>query len=380
VTSSSNFPNQLGIGLMSGTSLDGIDAALVRFVGDRPDAALVGFRTTAYAEDFRDRMLRVIAHPTTRDLALLNVELGERFAAAAAALLTQEDVSGADLDFIASHGQTVWHEAGRATLQLGDPARIAERVGVRVVSDFRSRDVAAGGQGAPLVPLADALLFADETRPRVMLNIGGMANVTWLPPGGAPGRVIACDTGPGVAVLDAIVRELLPGQVMDTDGRRAALGMADDVLIADLLSDPFFAAPPPKSTGRETFGDAFAHGLVRELRVRQPEATADDCIATAAAFTAASIADQIRRWLPNDRAEVVVSGGGARHPTLMQRLKAALGGREVHRFDDVFFDGDAKEALAFALLGWLTVHGRPGNLPSATGAAGPRVLGRITPA
>ncbi len=369
----------LAIGLMSGTSLDGVDAALVRFTGDRPTAALLAFHTTAYSPVFRDRVLGIIAHGTTRDVALLNVELGDRFAEAGAEVLAQAGVSGADLAFVASHGQTVWHEPGRATLQLGDPARIAERLGVRVVSDFRSRDVAAGGQGAPLVPLADALLFADGAHPRVMLNVGGMANLTWLPVGGALDQVVAFDTGPGVAVVDAVVRELLPGQLMDVDGQRAAAGRADDVLIADLLSDPFFAAPPPKSTGREMFGEAFARGLVREMGVRRPEATHDDCIATAVAFTVATIADQLRRWLPEDGAEVVVSGGGARNPTLMGRLTEALEGRAVRAFDDLFFDGDAKEALAFALLGWLTVHGRPGNVPHATGAKGPRVLGRITP-
>jgi anhydro-N-acetylmuramic acid kinase len=278
-----------------------------------------------------------------------------------------------------SHGQTVWHEPGRATLQLGDPAVIAERIGVPVVSDFRSRDVAAGGQGAPLVPMADALLFSDPNRPRILLNVGGMANVTWVPPGGEPDAVRGFDTGPGVAVMDAVVRQLRPGSTHDVDGVLAARGRSEDALVGALLEDPYFAGPPPKSTGREAFGDAFAAGLVREIQVRRAGATAEDCVATALALTVAAVADQIRRWLPADGAEVVVSGGGARNPVLMARLRETLAPRAVLAFDERFFDGDAKEAVAFALLGWLTLRGRPGNVPGATGAAGPRVLGRITP-
>lgn len=369
----------LAIGLMSGTSLDGVDAALVRFTGDRPDAELIAFQTVPYDGAFRSRIATAIAHGTARDLARLNVDLGDRFAGAAARVLTQAGIPPSEVAFVASHGQTVWHAPALATLQLGDPACIAERLGVRVVSDFRSRDVAAGGQGAPLVPMADALLFADAKHPRVLLNIGGIANVTWTPAGGALDEVIAFDTGPGVAVLDAVVREVRPDQTCDTDGRLAAAGMPDATLIGDLLGDVFFAAPPPKSTGRETFGDAFAHGLIREIRTRRSAATDEDCVATAAAFTVATIADQIGRWTPDDGAEVVVSGGGARNPSIMKGLNEALHARRARRFDELFFDGDAKEAVAFALLGWLTLHDRPGNVPHATGAKGPRVLGRVTP-
>lgn len=365
---------------MSGTSLDGVDAALVRFSGDRPAAELVAFRTVPYEPAFRVRLLELIDHGRTRDAALLHAELGARFADAVAALLTQAGLTAGDVAFVASHGQTVWHEPGLATLQLGDPAVIAERVGLTVVSDFRARDVAAGGQGAPLVPVADALLFAAPDRPRVLLNIGGMANVTWVPPGGGADRVAAFDTGPGVAVVDAVVRLERPGLAFDTEGALALAGRAEDALVTDLLGDPFFAAPPPKSTGRETFGEAFARGLVREIRVRRPGATAEDCVATATALTVATIADQVRRWLPADGAEVVVSGGGARNPAIVGGLASALGGRTLTRFDDLFFDGDAKEAVAFALLGWLTLRGRPGNVPGATGARGARVLGRVTPA
>jgi anhydro-N-acetylmuramic acid kinase len=207
-----------------------------------------------------------------------------------------------------------------------------------------------------------------------------MANVTWVPRGGAVDRVTAFDTGPGVAVVDAVTRLLRPAQAFDTDGALALGGAVEEDLVADLLGDPFFLAAPPKSTGRETFGEAFARGLVREIRVRHPQATDQDCVATATALTVATIADQLRRWLPADGAEVIASGGGVRNPAIVRGLTTALAGRPFHRFDDLFFDGDAKEAVAFALLGWLTLQGRAGNVPGATGARGPRVLGRVTPA
>lgn len=371
---------ELAVGLMSGTSLDGVDAAVVRLDGDRPDVSLVAFATVPYDDDLRTRLLALVGAGTTRDCAVMHAALGERLAAAVEAVLRRADTRPDEVSFVASHGQTVWHEPGRATLQLGDPAVIAERTGVRVVSDFRTRDVAAGGQGAPLVPMADALLFSSPDRPRILLNVGGMANVTWVPPGGDTRTLRAFDTGPGVAVMDAVVRQLRPALAHDVDGALAARGRPEDPLVADLLTDPFFAAAPPKSTGREVFGDAMAAGLVREIRVRRPDATDEDCVATALALTVAAIADQIGRWLPDDGAEIVVSGGGARNPELLRRLAAAAGPRPVRRFDDLFFDGDAKEAVAFALLGWLTLRGRPGNVPNATGAAGPRVLGSVTPA
>ena len=371
---------ELAVGLMSGTSLDGVDAAVVRLRGDRPSVALIAFHTVPYDDAFRASLLALVREGTPRECALMHVALGERFAGAVDAVLARAHLHRDALAFVASHGQTIWHEPGRATLQLGDPAVIAEQIGVPVVSDFRSRDVAAGGQGAPLVPIADALLFSAPDRPRILLNVGGMANVTWVPSGGDPNAARAFDTGPGVAVMDGIVRQLRPGQTHDVDGVLAARGQPEEALVRALLEDPFFAGPPPKSTGREMFGDAFAAGLVREIQVRRPEATIEDCVATALALTVTSIADQIGRWLPVDGAEVVVSGGGARNPALMARLRATLAPRAVVPFDERFFDGDAKEAVAFALLGWLTLRGRVGNVPGATGAAGPRVLGRVTPA
>lgn len=362
---------------MAGTSLDGVDAALVRFVGDRPDAALVAFRTVPYDAALRDRLLALIAGGATREVALLHVELGRRLAEAARDVIGTAGFRPADVAFVASHGQTVWHEPGVATLQLGDPAVIAEALGVAVVSDFRSRDVAAGGQGAPLVPMADALLFASADHGRILLNVGGMANVTWVPAGGALEDVIAFDTGPGVAVLDAVTRLARPDLRYDADGALARAGRADDALVADLLRDPYFEAPPPKSTGRERFGPDVAR-RIREAVGDRPGASDADAVATALRLTVRSIAEQIERWLPAGAVEVVASGGGTRHPVLLEELRRALAPRRVVPFDELYFDGDAKEAVAFALLGWLTLRQRPGNVPHATGARGWRVLGVVS--
>ncbi len=364
---------------MSGTSLDGIDAALVRLAGDRPDVELLGFHTVPYSESERRRILDTIECGGVRECALLHVDLGRRFAEVALEVLELGGRRAGELAFVASHGQTVWHEPGRASLQLADPAVIAESLGVQVVSDFRSRDVAAGGQGAPLVPMADALLFAARDRDRALLNLGGIANVTWVPAGGSLDCMIAFDTGPGVAVIDAVVRASSPEVAFDVDGVRARRGTAHAAVVEQLMQDPFFEQAPPKSTGRERFGPVFAKRLSQQVARAATGTGDDDAVATAVALTAASVADQFRRWLPAASAEVVVSGGGARNPALWDALRTALGAYDLKRFDDLFFDGDAKEAVAFALLGWLTLRGRPGNVPAATGARGPRVLGRITP-
>lgn len=369
----------LAVGLMSGTSLDGVDAALVR-IDQSPSVTLVGFHTAPYAAEDRQRILDAILGGTARDLALLNVWLGERFSAAVEGLLEQVRIHPRELSFIATHGQTIWHEPGRATLQLGDPAVLAERFSVTVVSDFRSRDVAAGGQGAPLVPIADALLFAHPAHPRALLNIGGMANVTWVPRRGSTTGVLAFDTGPGVAVLDAVVRKLVPGAAFDENGARGGRGEAVSEVVDELLADGYFAAPPPKSTGRERFGEPFANHLMERVRARRRSAGVDDVIATALDLTVRSIADQFRRWLPPGAGrDVLVAGGGARNAALLKRLGDALESWDLRLFGDEFFDGDAKEAVAFAFLGWLALEHRAGNVPEATGARGPRVLGRVTP-
>lgn len=369
----------LAIGVMSGTSLDGVSAALVRLRGDPDAAELVQFRQEPYARLERDALIQAIARGSARDLALLHVALGERFAGVALGLLADAGVAPQDVAFVASHGQTVWHEPGRATLQLGDPAVLAERLGVPVVSDFRARDVAAGGQGAPLVPLADVMLFGHAERGRLLLNLGGMANVTWVPVRGVTAGALAFDTGPGVAVIDAVTRRVDPTAPYDVNGERARCGRAIPRVLDERLGDAFFDQPPPRSTGRERFGLAYADALYDD--VRAAGGSDNDAVATATALTVESIARALERWTPPaPEAELVISGGGARNPALVEQLAARVRPRPVVPFDALFFDGDAKEAVAFAYLGWRSVRGLPGNLPAATGARGPRVLGRITPA
>ncbi len=367
----------LAVGLMSGTSLDGVSTALVRLTAppDPPRATLVAFRQEPYDAPERGAIIDAMARGTPRDLAFLHVALGERFAGAVLSLLAEARVAPKDIAFIASHGQTVWHEPGRATLQLGDAAVLAERLGVRVVSDFRARDVAAGGQGAPLVPLADVMLFGHEERGRLLLNIGGMANVTWVPRRGVTAGAVAFDTGPGMAVIDAVTRRIDPDALFDRDGERARRGRPVQKLLEELLADPYFEQAPPKSTGRERFGIDYADRLL--ARVRGGGGSENDAVATATALTAESIARALARW---PGAELVISGGGARNPALVERLATLVQPSPIVLFDQLFFDGEAKEAVAFAFLGHQTILGRPGNLPAATGARGPRVLGHITPA
>jgi anhydro-N-acetylmuramic acid kinase len=366
----------LAVGLMSGTSLDGVSAALVRLESDPPAASLVAFHQEPYTGSERGQIIDAIARGGAKDLALLHVALAERFAGAALQLLARAKRSPRDLSFVASHGQTVWHEPGRATLQLGDAAVLAERLGVRVVSDFRSRDVAAGGQGAPLVPLADVMLFGHPERGRLLLNLGGMANVTWVPRRGVSDGALAFDTGPGVAVIDAVTRRVDPDAPYDRDGERARRGTVARGALTQLLADSFFAQAPPKSTGRERFGIAFAERLIALVA-----GSDNDAVATATALTVESVAQAVERWTPAAATdELVISGGGARNPVLVEQLAARVQPRSVLPFDHLFFDGEAKEAVAFAFLGLLTLLGKPGNLPAATGARGPRVLGHVTPA
>jgi anhydro-N-acetylmuramic acid kinase len=279
---------------------------------------------------------------------------------------------------VGTHGQTLWHEAPHSTWQIGEAAVIAERLGVDVVSDFRVRDVAAGGQGAPLVPIADALLFSGNDW-RALQNIGGIGNVTVVPPGGALEAVRAFDTGPGVGVLDAVVRMLRPELRFDQGGALARAGNPVEEVIEELLAHPYFAAPPPKSTGRELFTPDYVVRLVNRCRELRPNCSDEDVIATATALTARSIADAYRRFLPEPVVEVLASGGGAKNDALLDMIRNLVAPMTVRRFDEVFFDGEAKEAVAFALLAKLFVDGRAGNVPTATGAKGPRILGKLTP-
>jgi anhydro-N-acetylmuramic acid kinase len=371
------------VGLMSGTSLDGISAAVVRF-GHGPHGRiaydLLGMTVRPYDASQRERLSQALVGSTPREYCRLSFDLGGWLADAAIAAMAEAGVGRSSVAAIASHGQTVWHEPGHSTWQFGQPAVIAERTGVDVVSDFRVRDVAAAGQGAPLVPVADALLFAHPTEWRALQNLGGIGNVTIVPPGGVPSSTRAFDTGPGVVVIDGVTRMLAPGQSYDIDGRLARSGTPIDAVVRETLQAPYFASPPPKSTGRELFDPAFIARFVERCRDTKPNATAGDFVATAVALTAASIADAMRRFVPEPVHELIASGGGAENPVLVDAIARALPSFTVRRFSEVFFDGEAKEAVAFALLGYLHLIGEPGNLPSVTGARGPRILGQLTPA
>ena len=315
-------------------------------------------------------------------LCPLHFELGEAFAQAALAACRAAGLRPDEVDAIGSHGQTVWHvPPGQgetpSTLQLGSPAVIAQRTGITVVSDFRARDMAAGGQGAPLVPYVDYLLLADASRSRAVQNIGGIGNVTYLPAGRNPDAVIAFDTGPGNMLMDYAASRATGGRLAyDQDGRLARSGRIDPELLDAWMADPYFSLPPPKSTGRERFGVQRAARYYDAAEARG--LSAPDILATLTAFTAASIADSYRRYLPALPDEALISGGGARNPALLEQLALRLAPCAVRLTDDVGLPTQAKESVAFALLAYETLHRRPGNLPAATGARFPVVLGSVT--
>ena len=370
------------IGLMSGTSLDGISAAAVRFTerDGRLKSELIAFRSTPYSREQRDRMLAAMTGASAAEYSSLAFDFGAWLGEAAIGVIADAGISRKEILAIGSHGQTLWHAAPHDTWQFGESAVIAERTGVDVISDFRVADVAAGGQGAPLVPIADALLWSGEKHWHALQNIGGIGNVTIVPPGGTIEGVRAFDTGPGVGVIDAVVRTLEPSMNFDTDGRIAAAGSPVDAVVDELLAAPYFKAAPPKSTGRELFNAQYVTDLIAKVRAAKKGASTADIVATATALTARSIADAYRRFIPEPIEEVLISGGGARNPALAQMIERQLDGLVVRRFGEIYMDGEAKEAVAFALLAKLFLERKPGNVVAVTGARGPRILGKLTPA
>ncbi len=376
-------------GLLSGTSMDGADAILLEVGGTDPMALewrVLAFRSDPWPEPLRARIGAACRGGDGRALGHLHVELGEAFARVFLALLGEAGVDPGEVAAVGSHGQTVWHEPPGGgvrgfSLQLGDPATLAERTGIPVVHDFRARDLAAGGHGAPLVPWPDRVLLHRPGVGRALQNLGGMGNVTFLPASGDPGGIVAFDTGPGVALLDGAARRASDGaEPYDLDGRRAARGRVDPELLESLLAHPFFRLPPPRSTGRETFGDVFLDGVVARVPPRDAREW-DDLLATLTALTAESVARAFRDHLPaGEVGEVVLAGGGARNPALVRALTEALHPLPVRIGADALgVHPDAREAAAFAILAWAHLRGVPGSLPQVTGAAGPRVLGSLTP-
>ncbi len=374
-------------GLMSGTSLDGIDVAIVEISGRgwSKRVRTLAFRTVPYPEKVRQTILSVSNAPThTAIISRLNFLLGELYAQALIETTRRARIPVDSIELIGSHGQTIFHEGapvpflGRriaSTLQIGEAAVLAERTGIPVVADFRPRDIAAGGRGAPLVPYVDYLLFRHRRRGRVLLNIGGIANITAIPPAARPQDVIAFDTGPGNMVVDALAQHHTKGRwKFDRDGRLAARGRLNRELLDRLLDDPYLRQPPPKSAGREQYGREFV-GRLLETGLPLP-----DLIATATAFTAAAVAVGIERFVRPRMPvhELIASGGGVHNPRMMAQLTAFLPGVRVAQTGDFGVDPDAKEAIAFAVLAYETWKRRPANLPAATGARRPVVLGKIS--
>ncbi|MEO8910367.1 MAG: anhydro-N-acetylmuramic acid kinase [Gemmatimonadaceae bacterium] len=369
------------VGLMSGTSLDGISAAVARFTDSedgRIAVDLLAYTSRSYTPAQRTRLGAALGGGNPAEYCRINFDLGGWLADAAVEVMAEAGVARDDISAIASHGQTIWHEPGHSTWQTGEASVIAERTGIDVVSDFRVRDVAAGGQGAPLVPMADAMLFASGSEWRGLQNLGGIGNITVVPPHGEIEGVRAFDTGPGVAVIDGVTHALRPDMPYDVDGKLAQAGRADLKIVKELLAAPYFASPPPKSTGRELFNTDYVMKLI--ARCRANGASDEDIIATAVRLTAESVGDAYRRFIAEPVREVLVSGGGAKNPALFAAIEKAAAPVRVRHFDEVYFDGEAKEAVAFALLGYLHVTKRPGNVPTATGAHGQRILGKLTPA
>jgi anhydro-N-acetylmuramic acid kinase len=397
-------PSRLAIGLISGTSVDGIDTALVRLTGppDQVRVLLLAFATIRYPLAVR-RKIQLVAGGeaiAAREISELNFLLGKLFGDAALKICRRGGVSPERLAVIGSHGQTIFHHGrhiappnkngGKAspsepqlasTLQIGEPAEIAERTRVPVVADFRTADLAAGGEGAPLVPMADYLLLRDKSLGTAALNIGGIANVTVVPAGAGPEEVFGFDTGPGNMLMDGLVRHATGGQQsFDESGQLAGQGKILNALLARLLRLPFFRRWPPKSAGREQFGQQFLTGYFLRGRAPElPESDVKDLLRTATELTAATIGSALRRFvLPKVKIDrLIVSGGGAHNQLLMRRLVELLPEVKIQPSDDYGLPVDAKEAIAFAVLADRTLHGLAGNLPKVTGARRSVVLGKI---
>jgi anhydro-N-acetylmuramic acid kinase len=386
----SNRPHFI-VGLMSGTSADGIDAVVagISGTGRHLRVRLVAHRNQPFSNSLRNRVLRACLHGHVAEICELNFLLGEHFARAALAVIRQAGLRPRDIAAIGSHGQTVHHlprATTPSTLQIGEPAVIAERTGITTIADFRVGDMAAGGEGAPLVPYVDWALYTHDTHPRILQNIGGIGNLTYLPPRARLNDVIAFDTGPGNMVIDAVVAHLSSGRMTyDRNGRWAARGVVSRQLLADLMRHPFLRRRPPRTTGREEFGEPFVQKFLNSAR--RFKLPAADVIATATAFTAACIVDAYERFVfkkleasEHARLEIILGGGGAKNPGLRQMLADQVAPARVITQDDLGYSSAAKEAVAFAVLAHETLQGRPSNVPNATGARHPVVLGKIVAA
>ncbi len=377
------------VGLMSGTSGDGVDAALVE-IGPRKAGfriKMIAFYPLPYPRSLRQRILSASLSGTVSELCHLNALLGEWFANAALGAIRAAKLHPKDIDLIGSHGQTVHHlpygikDAGvgaiRSTFQIAEPAVIAERTGVTTVADFRPRDMAAGGQGAPLTPGVHALLFRHPRRARLIVNLGGISNVTYLPRGSGFDGLMAFDTGPANMVLDGLMARITNGRMsMDRDGRVAARGQVDGRLLAKLLAHPYLSQAPPKSTGREVFGVKMLDELLAMQQAQQ--LPMENILATCSRWTAEAVGSA-RRWIRGGIDEVIVGGGGVKNRAIMHHLADVFAPVPVSAFESQGWDSKAIEAVAFAVLAYQTAMEQCGNVPSVTGAAHPALLGCIVP-
>ena len=383
----------LVMGMMSGTSADGIEAAIVRISGAPPAilAKVESHHHVPFGPHVREQILRLAngGATTTAEISRLDFVLGEEFARAAIAASQSSGIGLEKISLIGSHGQTVFHQGAPArlvgawrvasTLQIGEPSVIAERTGVPTIANFRPSDVAAGGHGAPIVPFVDYLLYRDPERGRVALNIGGIANVTAIPAGASPEGVFAFDTGPGNMIVDALIQGMTRGRARYDRGAKTALsGRTVPELLSRMMREPYLRKRPPKTAGREQFGQIYVERLLEWGR--KHHASPADLVRTATVFTSLSIADAFRRLiLPRATIhELIVSGGGAKNPLMMAQLAASVPGIEIIQSSRLGVATEAKEAFAFAILAYEAYHGRPNNLPSATGARHPVVMGKLT--
>jgi anhydro-N-acetylmuramic acid kinase len=379
-------------GLMSGTSLDGIDAVVIDIAarGQRAAVKVVAFETIPWPLSVRQDLLRLCTPRggTTADICHFNFLIGRLFAEALIRTCRKHRIALGSIDLVGSHGQTIWHQPngrsfGRApiasTLQIGEPAIIAQLTGITTIADFRTADIAAGGQGAPLVPFSDFVLFRHPSKSRAIQNIGGIGNVTYLPAQCTINDILAFDTGPGNMVIDGLVSLLTKGKrAYDPDGRFAAKGRVNDKLLAQMLKHPFFRKRPPKSTGREEFGILYCQEILKQARCSKLRD--EDLLATATGFTARTIADAYRRFLPRLPDEIYLAGGGAHNATLVRMFADLVPGFPIRNTDILGIPIDAREAVAFAILARATALGRPNNVPSATGAKRPVILGKLVQA
>ena len=374
------------LGLMSGTSMDGVDCAIIDVRSGRSQLRieLLAHRTRPYPPVFRKQLLALAQTGTVAEVCRLHVAVGEVFARVANQTIRQAKLSAKDVAVIGSHGQTVWHSptrvpvpgAGsvRSSLQIGDPSVIAERTGILTVADFRARDLAAGGEGAPLTPYVHYHVFRSRNTSRLIVNLGGIANATWLPRNGSLKDVVAFDVGPCNLLLDGVITQATRGQrLIDRNGALAARGCPHDVLVNELLRHAFFARRPPKSTGREEFGDDYVRRVL-QVAARH-RFSLEDTLASSCAAIARTV-HQSKSW---PGAEVIVGGGGVRNRGLLRALEREFEPGHVLSMDQTGVKSQALEAMAFAVLAHETIKGVPANLPWVTGAASPVVLGTVTP-